>query len=201
MTAKALVCYLFLSAGVLSQGHVCAQTNAVDSQTIVAIVTTGKGDKTLSERVGAWVAQNVAPVEIRGNLKPTGPYSLGKVYTRAIESRGSVPVVTLVLAGGISPHGETHGLVSNGVAVVDVDMLKPSDTSKDGWQETFCRRVEKESLAGVAYALGMMPCVFERCALKPAETLDELDAKGRNLCPPCQVKLQALLEEKTSRGK
>ena len=198
MTGKLLLISLLALAGVLTQGQAYAQTYAPGSAPSVTIITVGNVDKTLTTRVETWIEQTIAPVETRESLKLKAPYSLEKVYARVAESRKKDSLATLVLVGGIAPHGATHGLVSNRVAVIDVDMLKPADTGKKGWQEQFSRRVEKESLAGVAYALGMPACVFERCALKPAETSDELDEKAMNLCPPCQVKLQALLEGKKS---
>jgi len=193
MIEKKIIFSLSATAYFLIHGYAYAHTTA-DAPCLVSMFIMGNVDKALAARVESWVQQSVGPVEKHASPKSKTPSSLEEVYATIKESNGKNSMVTLVLAGGISPHGDTHGLVSNRVAVIDVDMLKPADTSKEGWQEVFARRVEKESLAGVAYAFEMKACVFERCALKPAETTDELDAKGRNLCPPCEVKLQALLE-------
>jgi predicted Zn-dependent protease len=156
----------------------------------------GKVDPALSKRVVLWIENNLVAVADKGAMKIMAPYSMETVCAQAIKERDQNSLATVVLVGGIAKHGLTHGFIFNRVAVIDVDMLRPADTKIEGWNERFTRRVEKESLAGVSYAMGMPACVFALCALKPAETTEELDAKGRNLCPPCTQTMESILGQK-----
>ncbi len=162
----------------------------------VTLVTVGKVDPVLSTRVVLWIENNLVAVVDKGAMNIKAPYTLETVCAQAIKERDQTALATVVLVGGLTKHGETHGFVFNRVALIDVDMLRPAGTRKEGWNEPFTRRVEKESLAGVSYAMGMPACVFSLCALKPAESTEELDAKGRNLCPPCAQKMESILGQK-----
>jgi hypothetical protein len=177
----------------------CARAQSSDQTAApgkIGIVTAGKIDKVLAERVSAWVAQNIAPVEALGSVKVKSLDSMETARAKAQDAYGTNRLATLVLTWGIAPHGPTHGLVSNRVAVIDVDMLKPADMKAKDAGETFARRVEKDAVAATAYAMGLPACNFILCALKPAETIEEMDTKGRGLCPPCMQKLEDLLAGK-----
>jgi predicted Zn-dependent protease len=56
------------------------------------------------------------------------------------------------------------------------------------------QRVERQAMDAMALAMGLPACAFPQCALYHAENAGELDAKGRNLCPPCSMKLENTLK-------
>ncbi len=197
MITRHIAFSLIVLATTLTQG--CrhpASTKAPVAGPHVSLVTVGKVDPVLSTRVALWIENNLVAVVDKGTMPIKAPYTLETVCAQAIKERDQTALATVVLVGGLTKHGQTHGFVFNRIALVDVDMLHPTDAKKKGWEEQFTRRVEKESLAGVSYAMGMPACVFSLCALKPAESMEELDAKGRNLCPPCTQKMEAILGQK-----
>lgn len=161
----------------------------------VTVLTAGPVEVALCERVTTWVSENIAPAASAQVLKARKPLSVASVLAQATKQSKDEGIATLVLVSGIENHVEPYALVSNKVVVIDIDMLKSGADSTPNALETFYRRVEKESVGGLAYALGVPPCVLPSCALTPTSSMQELDLKGRNLCPPCQGKLQALLEE------
>lgn len=197
MITKHIAFSLIVLASTLTQG--CRHTASIKppvAGTHVTLVTVGAVDPALSKRVVLWIENNLVTVVDKGAMPIKAPYTLETVCAKAIKERDQTALATVVLVGGLTKHGQSHGFVFNRVALVDVDMLRPADAKTEDWEEIFTRRVEKESLAGVSYALGMPACVFSLCALKPAESTEELDAKGRNLCPPCTQKMEAILGQK-----
>ena len=63
-------------------------------------------------------------------------------------------------------------------------------------QEMYLRRVEKESMRVIGESLGLPECPLPLCAMNQSKTERALDTKGWNLCPPCDVKAQAILKQK-----
>ena len=78
------------------------------------------------------------------------------------------------------------------VAVVNVKSLKPSN----GDAETMGRRVEREVMQGIGILMGIPACPNPQCAMFQYTTDEELDAKGRNYCPPCLGAAQNAAKEK-----
>jgi predicted Zn-dependent protease len=76
------------------------------------------------------------------------------------------------------------------VNVTGLTATKTVDGIKGGLKEVFERRVEKESLRGIAIMLGMPECPSLRCALFDAKNDKLLDFKSRNPCPPCLEKIR-----------
>lgn len=103
-------------------------------------------------------------------------------------------VCLLVLASLPAVKDELIVFEASKCVVVNVSALLPKD-GEVGREETFGRRVEKESLRAIALALGYPPCPFPRCALKAHKDHAELDFKSRNPCPPCLEKVRGLLTE------
>lgn len=81
-------------------------------------------------------------------------------------------------------------------AVVNV---RPLRTSGAGQREetavasVYTQRVERECVRAVARMLALPVCRMATCALSKHETLEDLDAKGRNLCPPCMFRARSVL--------
>jgi predicted Zn-dependent protease len=91
----------------------------------------------------------------------------------------------------IKAHGTVHNALRT--AIVNTRTLKPQDIDTAQGKEKYGRRVEKESMRAVGYLLGMEFCPLPMCALSDYQNDEQLDAKGRNFCPPCQGKMRKAL--------
>jgi predicted Zn-dependent protease len=164
---------------------------AMGGENQVAIYTVGKVDTGLQSRVSDWVSGQLLAVTNAGVLSQSGTLAniqeLGKAKVR------SNTVAVLILAERVAGMTERHVLAQDKVVVVNMGTigkgLKANDEQK--MTEALVRRVEKESLGGLAFVLGMDRCVLPTCVLFPTPTIDELDLKGRGLCPPCMGKWEA----------
>ena len=102
--------------------------------------------------------------------------------------------VVLVLLNELP--GETRHLTgSHGVVALNLGVMRPADMTQPKAEDLWMFRIDKEVVGGVATALGLPSCPFIRCALYPAGTVEELDAKARSLCPACMQKLEERLAE------
>jgi hypothetical protein len=108
-----------------------------------------------------------------------------------LRSRNEMGIVALAIE---PPEISPHGIVDNQhkCAIINLSALKPATTTPD-WQEKYARRVEKETIRAVGHLLGLPTCVDPHCAMSAYSNEQELDAKGRTLCPPCQHKANVLL--------
>ena len=79
--------------------------------------------------------------------------------------------------------------VNETVAVVNVAVLKENHAQ-------FQRRLEKESTRAVGLLMGLGDCPNPRCCLFAHTDAAQLDAKGRNLCPPCTVRTREALRRR-----
>lgn len=59
----------------------------------------------------------------------------------------------------------------------------------DAPSKVFIQRIEREVIRGTGGLLAMPPCPMWTCALSKHSTQEELDKKGRGLCPPCMVEI------------
>lgn len=80
------------------------------------------------------------------------------------------------------------------VGVVNVTALDPKGKVPDQETDWFTWRIEKESMRVAAHLVGVPVCPFAKCALFAHANNLQLDAKARNLCPPCLHKARAALE-------
>ena len=81
-------------------------------------------------------------------------------------------------------------LRSSSVGLLNVWALKPGKIESEENKEQYARRVEKESLNVIGKLLGLDICPSPQCALSLANTEKQLDAKARDLCPPCRMKAE-----------
>lgn len=80
------------------------------------------------------------------------------------------------------------------VAIINIaPLLPPVDRAAES--DLFRWRVEKQVTRLVALLAGLPPCPFPLCALIESRTLQDVDVKGRNLCPPCQIRLEKRMQE------
>lgn len=96
-----------------------------------------------------------------------------------------------VVIGFVSVPGELtfrHAMdLSSRVAVLNVaSLLRPDEHIA---AEAVAWRVEKQATLLAAQLMGFAACPFPLCVLCEVTTIEALDAKGRNLCPPCRMRL------------
>lgn len=148
---------------------------------LVALKSVGDVSPELTSQVNDWVRQNVGSVTncgaITTNIRTFG--EIAKIGGHSNEGR-----VILILVDQI-PTSTQHLYNANGVVIINLALLQPKDMTPAATKKALVQRVEADSVCGVTAALGMPSCPFIRCALYPAKTINEIDEKSRNLCPPC----------------
>lgn len=153
----------------------------------IALVAVGPIDSALVDRVVEFVRLNTAlNIRVLPAMDVTGD-TLDAIAAEAAKAMVPNDAALIVLAdpaADIKPHGVS--LPDIRVAVVNVKSLKPAH----GDAETFARRIEREVMQGIGMQLGMPACPNPQCAMWSYSTDEELDAKGRNYCPPCMEILQ-----------
>jgi hypothetical protein len=186
-----------LSAVLLTSTCAFAQDEAAPAQPqagkSVALVAVGPVDSALVDRVVAFARENTAlNIRFLPAMEVTGD-TLDAIAAEAAKAMASDDAALVVLAypsADIKPHGVS--LPGIHVAVVNVKSLEPAS----GDAETFARRVEREVMQSIGMQLDMPACPNPQCAMWSYSTDEELDAKGRNYCPPCLGVLQKAAREK-----
>ena len=80
------------------------------------------------------------------------------------------------------------------IALIGVDAYAPHGIKDESHkQAVWERRVLKESVRAACVLLGLPECPFPQCALRNALNDGDLDLKANTPCPPCWVKLEAVL--------
>lgn len=148
----------------------------------IAVVAVGAVDDILVMRVSEFVKANLdVPVRMLPAQEATAE-SLDGEGQAAAKLMGPDDVCLIAL---VAPKTavEAHGvlLADQRVAVINAASLKPADDDA----ETYGRRVEKEAMQGIGMLLGLGPCPNPQCAMSAYASIEELDGKGRNFCPPC----------------
>ena len=152
----------------------------------VGLASVGPVPEAVRTRVGQYLAQ-----QLRLEVRPRGEFP-GAVDSLSALARAKAPerqadeALLLLLVAG-SPTNQPHGFldVTNRVGVIHVDALRHADP------EVEARRLERQALRSVSFFLGVPACPNPRCCLYPYANFQELDAIGRNTCPPCLGKFQA----------
>lgn len=160
----------------------------------IALVTAGAVDGALVARVKGFAETNLqVPVRLLAAQEATAETldQEGQVLAKQMGPDDVCLVALVAPAAEAKAHGVM--LPEQRVAVVNMTVLKPAGDDA----ETYGRRVEKEVMQGVGMLLGMPQCPNPQCAMSPYSTGEELDAKGRNFCPPC---LDAFAKSAASKG-
>lgn len=173
--AMAAVCFSAAAAPVAS--------NAANR---VAIVAVGEGTAKLAEHAHAWVAGNVAVgVDLLPPVTKAGA-NLDAIAADAIKAAGKY---ARVIAIAMPPKDVTsHGMRTGDghAAVINVRAMQadaPDATKLE-------RRIERQAIRALSLMVDVPSCVNSQCALSAYQNLADLDATGRNLCPPCNSKVQ-----------
>jgi len=159
----------------------------------IALYTVGNVDASMQARVVKWVGEQLMTVTNTGALASSATLTLAAVQDLGKARLVTNTVAVLILADGLSGMEGRHALAQGNVVVVSVGALRSADA------ETWSRRVEKESVGGLAFVLGMEPCLLPICVLCPTPMIEDLDLKGRGLCPPCMGRWVAKGVEKGIR--
>ncbi len=160
----------------------------------IAIVWAGPTNTVLFSSVNDFVGANYrCPLHIKpaqGALKDWSDGSISNL-TSLVEPSD---ICLLVLAAMPTDSTLVEQISKHrNLALLNVTALAPKKTDKNPQPEKYLRRVEKESMRMVGELLGLSVCPFPRCALSITLTDRELDDKGLNLCPPCDLKAQQVL--------
>jgi len=111
-------------------------------------------------------------------------------------SRGKNDMVIAVVVRKGDLTFREHVDVPGGVAILNIAPLLPDDTASKESRDLFVWRVEKQVTRLGALLAGLESCPFPLCALSESRTIADVDTKGRNLCPPCQIKLEKTMNDK-----
>jgi hypothetical protein len=185
IVASLLSAVLMIAAGAFAAGEaVPVKPKAAKS---IAFVIVGPVDSALKDRVVTFAKNNTAlmirllpAMEVAGDTLDT----MGVAASRAMGPQDAALVVLAAPSMDIPAHKVI--LSSSRVVVVNVKSLKPSGNDAEKWG----RRVEREVMKGIGTLMGVPDCPNPQCAMFQHTTDDELDAKGRNYCPPCLSAVQ-----------
>jgi hypothetical protein len=189
----------FLSA--LWMGMIATSAFA-GAQAVSALPQTGKSivfarvgpvDPALLDRVARFANENTdLKIRLLPEMKTAGDTldALGVSASRAMKPEDAA----LVILTAPSADSPTHKaiLLESRVAVVNVQSLKPSN----GDAETWGRRVEREVMQSIGLLMGVPTCPNPQCVMFQHATDNELDAKGRNYCPPCSDGIRNAAKDK-----
>lgn len=156
----------------------------------IGLVPVGAVDAAMMERVRAFAQENLAlPVRLLAHRDAVPACSLNEIGQAARSAMSDDEVCLVVLAVPLEDFPQ-HGVVlpEDRLAVVNVRALKPADDDT----ERYGRRLERETMMGIGMLLGLEPCPNPQCAMWLYTHDEELDAKGRNYCPPCLDRVQKL---------
>jgi len=168
----------------------CWNAQGVVAEASLAMAVVGEVDPALAERVRAFAEENLAlPVRLLEPCEAAEAASLNAIGEAAAQGLGEADVCLVVLAAPVAPL-PNHGIMMPEIktAVINVPVLKP----EDGDAERFGRRVEREAMMSIGLLLGLETCPNPQCAMWLYSNNEELDAKGRNYCPPCLDRVQKL---------
>jgi hypothetical protein len=159
----------------------------------IAFVMVGPVDLPLMDRAAKFAMENTAlNIHFLPAMEAAGD-TLDAMGVAASRARGPEDAALVILAEpSLDIPAHRAFLPDNRVAVVNVKSLKPSN----GDAETWGRRVEREVMQGIGTLMGIPACPNPQCAMFQYSTDDELDAKGRNYCPPCLGAVQNAAKEK-----
>lgn len=154
---------------------------------VVGLVGAGPVDPATLRRVRDFVELNLAlPVKL---LEPA-PSAMGSLDEIGMAAAGKAgdEIALLVVVAYPEEEIEAHGVLrpEKNVAVVNARSLEPVNEDR----ERYARRVERGVMQAVGMLLGLPSCPNPQCVLWAYQTLQELDAKGRNYCPPCLERAQ-----------
>lgn len=142
------------------------------------------------ERVQGWMASNLHyPVEVI-RLPDWG----GETAAEQAEALAELPregvIVTVVMSTRLEEAKHAVILPERMLGVMNVAVLL------EGGEERDLRRLDRQAIRIVGFALGVPPQPIPFCALAPYRTTAELDQIGRGFSPPAMAQYRAALVER-----
>lgn len=158
----------------------------------VLLRTAGEVESRHIERVLPFCQENT-----RLDIQFAGPLSgefetLNEVARAASEQLGEEDAFVIVLAG-IHTEEKSHGICLHDLRAAVINV--PAVLADEPDDERAGRRLERQVMQSIGMLVGMASCPNSECVLWPYSNMEELDAKGRNMCPPCFGQLQKKAEE------
>ncbi len=179
------IVYAFLSLLLLAG---VARAAAEDAHEPVAVVVLGQADHALIQRAVEWAAENLAlPVPRLPDAVDLQPADFDQARDLAkplLEANRLGLVVVCSPGGADQDHGKYYP--EERMVVINLGAMMTPDTDA----ETVARRVERQVIRGICFAMGLEPNPNPQSAMFSYTTLEELDAIGRNLDPPWLMRLQ-----------
>ncbi len=171
----------------IAQETVAPVAEKAPAEKTVSLVRMGSVDDALVQRVRQFAQDNLSMPVRTLPAQEAAPETLDGAGQSAAKLMGPDEVAVVALVGS-DTCGKAHGVLMKAerAAVVNIKSLEPADQNA----ETMGRRAEKETMQSVGMLFGLEACPNPQCVMSPYTTDDELDAKGRNFCPPCLEKVQ-----------
>ncbi|MBL7076468.1 MAG: hypothetical protein ISS31_03255 [Kiritimatiellae bacterium] len=172
-------------------GSVHGQTAANETPTNLVVTVLGNPAPSIGEKV-AWHIASECPCSAVFDARTNS-------LLRTVESQVDALAQDHAWVLGLidSPTGKSAfrgGLFrKRGVALLDMNSLKDTAAGGSDSSDLLESRVLKESMRSFGFLLGLKDCPWPRCCMFPAPNEKDLDAKGRDFCPPCQVKVDRIL--------
>ncbi len=160
----------------------------------ILLTVAGRVDPSIADAVKKQLAKRIGvPVRVKQVALPAGA-TVAKALPLVQRSMRPEDMCAVCLGGQEFSWPRFSVMSNESVAMIGVPALKPVDAEKLDY--VWMRRVRKESARAVGLMLGLKDCPFPRCALLNTVNDTQLDRKGDSPCPPCAVKLEALLKQR-----
>lgn len=158
----------------------------------ITLVNAAAVDAPLLERVRAFAERELQiPVRAVENPKLAGKADFKALEKAARRVKTDADVSLIILAGF---NGEPRHLAvysADGIALINAQALYTAE------EEVFARRIERQVMRAAAFSFGLTPTPDPFCVTHDYNSLEELDAMGRNFSPPWQGRFA---EEAEKRG-
>jgi len=161
----------------------------------ITLLWIGKPDTNLEARVAGFVEANTG-CKVRKLAEPYVLESFEAETNRLARLSSKDDVCLVALFNTIQTNMAFCKAVfqADRIGICNIGLLRNEDAIKSqADQEIADRRVEKESMNIIGTLIGLPPCPFPLCVMHSSQSLEDLDSKGRNFCPPCHSKSQDLL--------
>ena len=169
-------------------GFARAETPAAPLPTFLLVSPQGM-DTTLVHRVQTWMATNLH-YQVRSLSIPAWQGTNASEQIEVLQSLpGDNDLLMVVLANRLDAGKHAVLINEHAAGFINVPLLASENP------ETFARRLERQAMRLVAFALGVPPQPMPFCALAPYQSIEELDRIGRGFSPPAMAMYRQKLVE------
>lgn len=177
------------------------ETAATARKTIAVVVIGQPLEKDVLEDLTLWLHKNLScPVRVKPlrSVLKDDPVLEAEDLQRTLE-----PDEVCLLAMLNIPEKVTfqEGVFpTKNVGLLNVRALDSVEANTPEAKTKYMRLVQKQAISVIARTLGMHDCPNPHCALFKCENKQQLQAKGRNLCPPCEAEFEKVLKNRVQRS-